>query len=149
MRLCIQRVSRATVRVGERQVGSIGPGLLVLIGVGLTDSEEDAQYLADKTAELRIFPDQEGKMNLSLLDTGGEVLVVSQFTLYGDCRKGRRPSWHLAAGPDLGNSLYLRYCEFLEAKGIRVERGEFGAMMDVELVNAGPVTMLLDSGREF
>jgi D-tyrosyl-tRNA(Tyr) deacylase len=135
--------------VGERQVGSIGSGLLVLIGVGLNDSEADAQYLADKTAELRIFPDHEGKMNLSLVDTGGHVLVISQFTLYGDCRKGRRPSWHLAAEPDLGNSLYLRYCQLLEAKGIRVERGEFGAMMDVELVNAGPVTMLLDSGREF
>lgn len=145
MRIVIQRVSRASVRVKGKVTGEIGPGVMVLVGVGTEDTSQDAKYLADKTANLRIFADPQGNMNLSLLDTGGEALVVSQFTLYGDCRKGRRPSWHLAAQPELGNELYQEYCRYLAAWGIHVETGIFGAMMAVEIHNDGPVTLVLDS----
>lgn len=145
MRIVSQRVTKASVSVGGSVVGSIGPGLMILVGVGKDSSEADAKYLADKTAALRIFADDEGLMNLSLVDVGGEALVVSQFTLYGDCRKGRRPSWHLAAPPEQGERLYREYCRLLAAKGIRVETGVFGAMMAVEIHNDGPVTIVLDS----
>jgi len=149
MRIVIQRVSRAAVRVQGKVVGEIGPGLVILIGVGSDDGPDDARYLADKTADLRIFPDSQGNMNLSLLDTKGSALVVSQFTLYGDCRKGRRPSWHLAAPPELGSNLYQDFCRNLSKRGIHVETGVFRAMMDVEIHNDGPVTMLLDSKQKF
>lgn len=148
MRLVIQRVTRAAVRVDGKVVGQTGPGLMVLVGVGRGDTPEDARYLADKTADLRIFADDAGNMNRSLVDIGGSALVVSQFTLYGDCRKGRRPSWHLAADPELGQALYEEYCRLL-AQRVPVETGIFGAMMDVEIHNDGPVTILLDSRREF
>jgi len=149
MRIVIQRVSRAVVRVDGQVVGQTGPGLMVLVGVGKEDCPDDARYLAEKTANLRIFPDEKGNMNRSVLDTQGSALVVSQFTLYGDCRKGRRPSWHLAAAPDIGAQLYQEYCLQLEQAGVPVETGIFGAMMDVEIHNDGPVTLLLDSKREF
>lgn len=145
MRAVIQRVSRACVTVDGAVSGTIGRGYLVLLGVAKTDTLADAQYLADKTAGLRVFPDAEDKMNLSLADAGGAVLVVSQFTLYGDCRKGRRPSFDQAASPELARSLYEHYVEVLRARGLRVETGVFQAIMQVELVNDGPVTFLLDS----
>ncbi|MDD3073602.1 MAG: D-aminoacyl-tRNA deacylase [Eubacteriales bacterium] len=145
MRIVIQRVSWASVRVEGKVTGEIGPGLMVLVGVGTEDTNLDAKYLADKAANLRIFADAQGNMNLSLLDTGGEALVVSQFTLYGDCRRGRRPSWHLAAQPDLGNKLYQEFCRCLAEWGVHVETGIFGAMMAVEIHNDGPVTLALDS----
>lgn len=149
MRIVVQRVTRAAVRVDGETVGSIGPGLMILVGVGKDSTSEDARYLADKTADLRIFSDEAGNMNRSLLDAGGAALVVSQFTLYGDCRKGRRPSWYAAADPELGNTLYEEYCELLAQRGIQVETGVFRAMMDVEIHNDGPVTLLIDSKREF
>ncbi len=135
--------------VGEDLSGKIGPGLLVLLGVGQGDSEKDVVYLADKVAGLRIFEDDGGKMNLAVGDVGGGVLVVSQFTLYGDVRKGRRPSFDAAAPPDEANRLYEHFCGLLRAKGLPVETGVFQAMMDVELVNQGPVTILLDSAKLF
>lgn len=147
MRIVIQRVSKAAVRVDAKVVGRTGPGLLVLLGVGRNDSSSDARFLADKTAELRIFPDEGGNMNLSVLDLSGSALVVSQFTLYGDCRKGRRPSWHLAAPPDTGRKLYEEYCRHLADRGVPVETGEFGEMMEVEIHNSGPVTIILDSEK--
>lgn len=149
MRVVIQRVSRAAVRVNGKTIGQIGSGLMVLIGVGQGDTPDDARYLADKTADVRIFPDAQGSMNLSVLDVAGSALVVSQFTLYGDCRKGRRPSWHLAAEPTIGKGLYEEYCRLLEKRGVPVETGEFGAMMEVDIHNSGPVTLLLDSRRDF
>ncbi|MTI94976.1 MAG: D-tyrosyl-tRNA(Tyr) deacylase [Firmicutes bacterium] len=149
MRIVFQRVSRAAVAVDGEEVASIGPGALVLVGVGVDDTADDALYLAEKTANLRVFADGEQKMNHSLLDIRGEALVVSQFTLYGDCRKGRRPSWHLSAPPGLGKELYELYCRELSAMGVPIATGVFGAMMDVSLVNDGPVTMLIDSKREF
>lgn len=145
MRLMIQRVARASVKVGDSIVSEIGPGLLVLLGVEREDQKATAQVLADKTANLRIFADEKGNMNTSLLDMGGKALVVSQFTLCADCRRGRRPSWHLAAPPELGRELYEEYCRRLEGLGIDVKMGVFGAMMAVELVNEGPVTIVLDS----
>jgi D-tyrosyl-tRNA(Tyr) deacylase len=145
MRAFIQRVSRAEVRVEGRTAGTIGPGLLVLLGVAKPDLPSDAEYLADKTAGLRIFQDKNQKMNLSVTDAGGSLLVVSQFTLYGDCRKGRRPSFDAAAPPDQAKALYEHYVRALRATGLRVETGVFQAMMEVELVNDGPVTLLLDS----
>ena len=147
MRAVIQRVSHAKVTVEGRTTGSIGRGFLVLLGVGKSDAAADADYLAEKTAGLRVFPDAAGKMNCSLAEVGGAVLVVSQFTLYGDCRKGRRPSFDEAAPPALANSLYERYVELLRARGLTVETGVFQAMMEVELVNDGPVTLLLDSKK--
>lgn len=149
MRIVIQRVSGAAVSVDGKVVGQTGPGLMVLVGVGIDDTPADALYLAEKTAELRIFPDSEDNMNLSVLDVQGSALVVSQFTLYGDCRKGRRPSWHLAASPELGRELYEEYCRRLAAKGVPVETGIFGAMMEVVIHNCGPVTLVMDSKRQF
>ena len=145
MRLVLQRVSRASVSVDGETVGAIGPGLLVLAGVREGDSEAGARRLAAKTAELRIFPDGEGRFNRSLQETGGEALVVSQFTLYGDVRRGRRPSFNDAARPEVAAPLVETYALALEVLGIRVARGRFGAHMQVELVNDGPVTLVLDS----
>lgn len=149
MRAVIQRVSTARVLVEEETVGEIGAGLLILLGVGLSDTEEDVKYMARKTVNLRLFEDDEGKMNRSLLDKRGEALVVPQFTLYGDCRKGRRPSFSTAAPPELGETLYRQYTEALKAHGVRVATGKFRAHMRVELTNDGPVTVLLDSSRLF
>ncbi len=149
MRAVVQRVSRARVTVDGRVTGEIGHGLLVLLGVGSADTEQDARRLADKIAELRIFEDAAGKMNRALAEAGGAVLAVSQFTLYGDCRKGRRPSFDRAARPEQARSLYEKFVASLRERGLRVEEGVFQAMMQVELVNDGPVTLLLDSERQF
>lgn len=145
MRALIQRVSRAEVRVDGQAVGSIGCGLLVLLGLAKPDTTADAEYLAEKTAGLRIFQDANEKMNLSVADVAGAILVVSQFTLYGDCRKGRRPSFDQAAPPELAKTLYEHYVRTLRSTGLKVETGVFQAMMEVELVNDGPVTLLLES----
>lgn len=145
MRALIQRVSRARVTVGEEEVGRIGPGLLVLLGVGEGDGEEQVGQLVDKIVHLRIFPDDEGKMNRSLLDIGGQCLVVSQFTLYGDCRRGRRPSYSKAARPEVAERLYEAFIAAVRDRGVEVAAGRFGAMMAVELVNDGPVTLWLDT----
>jgi len=144
MRALLQRVSRAEVRTGGDVVGSIGSGLLVLLGVGQDDDERSADALAVKTAKLRIFADAEGRMNRSLLDEGGEALVVSQFTLFADARKGNRPSFVRAAPPDRADALYARYVAALRAAGVPVATGTFQAQMQVELVNDGPVTVWLD-----
>ena len=149
MRAVVQRVARAAVRVGARTTGEIEAGLLVLLGVHVEDTSDDARYIAEKIAHLRIFTDAAGLMNRSVLDTGGAVLLVSQFTLYGDARKGRRPSFITAAREPLANELYERVGREIEACGLRVAFGEFGAEMQVELVNDGPVTILLDSARTF
>jgi len=141
----IQRVSRASVTVGGNRTGEIGRGLLVLLGVHKGDREEDADFLAAKIGGLRIFEDAAGKMNLACSEVGGAMLVVSQFTLCGDCRKGRRPSFDPAAPPDEATRLYNYFCARLRQQGYRVETGVFGAMMDVELVNDGPVTFVLDT----
>jgi D-tyrosyl-tRNA(Tyr) deacylase len=145
MRLLLQRVARAEVRVDGNVVGSIGPGLVCLVGIGHGDDEAVAAALAGKTVDLRIFRDAEGKTNLSLADVGGAVLAISQFTLYADTRKGRRPSFLDAAPPELGERLYEEYCKSVEARSIKVARGIFGAEMEVELVNDGPMTIWLDS----
>lgn len=145
MRAVIQRVSSAQVRVAGQIAGKIGAGLLVLLGIGADDVEADAEYLASKVAALRIFEDEDGKMNRSLIDTGGAALVVSQFTLYGDARKGNRPSFDRAARPESARGLYAHFVEKLRAASVPCETGVFQAMMDVELVNAGPVTILLES----
>lgn len=145
MRAVVQRVSRAKVTVDGEITGEIGRGLLVLLGVSQSDSEKDAEYLVDKTINLRIFDDADGKMNLSLLDVGGGLLVVSQFTLYGDARRGRRPSFIAAAPPDKANELYERYVAVAREQVSHVATGRFQAMMDVELVNDGPVTIILES----
>jgi len=149
MRAVVQRVTRAAVRVADEIIGEIGPGLLVLLGVSSSDSRKETDYLADKVANLRIFADENDKMNLSLFETGGDILVVSQFTLYGDCRKGRRPSYNDAAPPELAERLYQYFVESLEKRNLKVATGRFQAMMAVELVNDGPVTILLDSGKQF
>lgn len=149
MRAVVQRVLRANVRVEERTTGSIGAGLMVLLGVAVLDREDDGQAMAEKIANLRIFPDEAGLMNRSVLQTGGEILLVSQFTLYGDARKGRRPSFIAAAKEPLASDLYERTGRGLERLGLHVEYGEFGADMQVELVNDGPVTILLDSEKVF
>jgi D-tyrosyl-tRNA(Tyr) deacylase len=149
MRAVLQRVSSARVVVEEESVGEIGPGLAVLLGVEEGDEENDALYLAEKTAGLRIFEDGEGKMNLSVTDTCGEIMVVSQFTLLADCRQGRRPGFSRAAPPEKANALYEHYDDLLRERGLRVETGTFQAMMEVSLVNRGPVTMLLDSRKVF
>ena len=149
MRAVVQRVSRARVTVEGRVTGEIAHGLLVLVGVGSADTEQDARWLADKIAELRVFEDDAGKMNRSLAEAAGAVLAVSQFTLYGDCRKGRRPSFDRAARPEQARALYEKFVAFLRERGLRVEEGVFQAMMQVELVNDGPVTLLLDSERQF
>ncbi|MDQ3801866.1 MAG: D-aminoacyl-tRNA deacylase [Acidobacteriota bacterium] len=149
MRAVLQRVSRAKVTVGGETVGEIGKGILILLGVAREDTENEAVYLLEKTLNLRIFEDAEGKMNLSLLDIKGELLVVSQFTLYGDARKGRRPSFIEAAAPAEANRLYEFFAREARKQIAKVETGKFQAMMDVELVNDGPVTILLDSAKLF
>jgi D-tyrosyl-tRNA(Tyr) deacylase len=149
MRAVIQRVTKAAVRVSDKQVAGIGQGFLVLLGVGRADDETDAQYIADKVAVLRVFQDAEGKMNLSVQDVGGAVLVVSQFTLFADSRKGRRPSFIDAAEPEKAQRLYHRVVEILRQRQIRTEEGVFQASMQVELINDGPVTILLDSKKNF
>jgi D-tyrosyl-tRNA(Tyr) deacylase len=146
MRAVVQRVSSASVTVEGERVGEIDRGLLVLLGVAPTDGPAQVAWLAGKVVHLRIFPDDEGKMNRSVVDVGGGVLVVSQFTLYGDVRKGKRPSFVGAAAPDLAEPLYERFCDAVAAEGVgRVGRGRFGAHMDVALVNDGPVTLILDT----
>ena len=149
MRAVVQRVSSARVTVGDRVTGEIGAGLLVLLGVEQGDGPSDLQYITAKTRDLRIFADEAGKMNLSVLDTRGAVLVVSQFTLSGDARNGRRPSFAAAAPPQIARALYEEVVRELKASGLRVETGEFQAMMQVALVNDGPVTILLDSRKTF
>src|SRR5512146_71192 len=149
MRAVVQRVRRAAVRVGGEVVGEIGPGLLVLLGVAQDDTESDAAYLADKIAGLRIFEDAEGKMNRALAEIGGAVLAVSQFTLFGDVRRGKRPSFDAAARPELARRLYECFVAQVRAAGLRCETGRFQEMMEVELVNDGPVTILLDSRKLF
>jgi D-tyrosyl-tRNA(Tyr) deacylase len=149
VRAVVQRVREAAVRVEGQVVGQIGRGLLVLLGVAVQDAEADAESLADKVVNLRIFPDDAGAMNRSLLEVKGELLVVSQFTLLGDARKGRRPSFIHAAPPEEANRLYRRFVERARTLGIAVQEGIFRAMMDVSLVNEGPVTILLDSGKAF
>ena len=149
MRAVVQRVSRAQVTVAGRCIGKINAGLLVLLGVHRDDLDQDGVALADKIANLRVFEDEEGIMNLSLLETGGAMLVVSQFTLLGDCRKGRRPSYSTAAPPEVANRLYESFVNAVRQQGITVATGQFQAMMEVELVNSGPVTLLLDSTRLF
>ena len=149
MRAVLQRVTRASVRVGAETVGEIGPGLVVLLGVARDDEGRDALYLVEKVLSLRVFEDAEGRMNLSLAESGGALLAVSQFTLYGDARKGRRPSWFDAAPPELARPLYEFFVTEARARGARVETGNFQAMMEVELVNDGPVTILVDSRKLF
>jgi D-tyrosyl-tRNA(Tyr) deacylase len=149
MRAVVQRVSRCRVTVDGNPTGEIGPGLLVLLGVSKTDTEAAADYLVEKIIGLRIFEDAEEKMNLSVQDAGGAVLVVSQFTLYGDTRRGRRPSFDAAARPEEAKRLYEYFVDRVRAAGLRCETGQFQAMMEVELVNSGPVTILLDSEKLF
>lgn len=149
MRAVVQRVSQASVVVNEQTVGAIDHGLMVLLGVAQGDTEKDVQYLADKTAGLRIFEDDAGKMNLSVEDVSGGILVISQFTLLGDCRKGRRPGFTDAAPPELADKLYEVYVDILRNRGIYVATGIFQAEMKVSLINEGPVTMLLDSRKQF
>jgi len=149
MRAVLQRVKQASVSVAGASVGTIDAGLLVLLGVGLQDTADDVAYMVTKTVHLRVFEDAKGLINLSLRDVGGQVLVVSQFTLYGDCRKGRRPSFSCAAGPGQARKLYDKYIAGLQAAGITVATGIFQADMDIALINDGPVTMLLDSSKGF
>lgn len=149
MRAVVQRVKRAKVTVNGTVTGEIGVGLLVLLGVAQADIETDADYLAEKIAGLRVFEDSDGKMNLAVADVGGALLAVSQFTLYGDVRKGKRPSFDAAARPEQAKKLYEYFCTRIRAAGLRCEEGVFQAMMDVELLNAGPVTILLDSTKAF
>ncbi len=149
MRAVVQRVSRAKVTINGEITGEIGAGLLVLLGVGAGDTRADADYLAEKTVGLRIFEDSGGKMNLSVADAGGALLVVSQFTLYGDVRRGKRPSFDAAAPPQQARELYEYFVQKIRAAGLRCETGRFQEMMEVELVNQGPVTILLDSAKAF
>jgi len=145
MRAVIQRVTSSSVTVEDDLVGRIGKGLLVLLGVATSDKTDDAKYLADKIVNLRIFEDENHKLNLSLIDTGGEMMVVSQFTLLGDCKKGRRPSFVKAAPPELANELYQQFVERVRQKGVIVKTGRFQAMMEVSLTNNGPVTLIVES----
>ncbi|MEW9053754.1 MAG: D-aminoacyl-tRNA deacylase [Neobacillus sp.] len=145
MRVVVQRSKNAKVTVAGEVTGEITKGLVLLVGVTHQDSEEDAAYLADKVVNLRIFEDEAEKMNHSLLDVGGEILSISQFTLYGDCRKGRRPNFMEAARPDQARELYEAFNSLLRDKGVKVETGRFGEMMDVQLINDGPVTLILES----
>lgn len=149
MRAVVQRVTHGKVTVNSEVVGAIGQGLVVLLGVGNGDTLEDARYMADKIVNLRIFEDADGKMNLSLLDIAGEVLAVSQFTLYGDCRKGRRPGFAEAAPPAEAEKLYLKFVDFVQGYGVKVEQGRFRTHMVVDIQNDGPVTLLLDSKKNF
>ena len=147
MRAVIQRVNNASVEVGGKTVGEIGKGLLVFLGIGDGDTQADLNYIADKTAGLRIFSDEDDKMNLSVTDIGGEILVVSQFTLYGDCRKGRRPNFTSSMEPVTAEKMYVDFIKVIEEKGIKTAHGEFGADMKVSISNDGPVTILLDSSK--
>lgn len=149
MRAVVMRCARAAVRVDGRTVGEIGPGFVVLLGVAADDGPADLDYLVPKIVGLRVFPDEEGRFNRSLEEVGGSVLVVSQFTLYGDCRHGRRPSFTRAAPGAVARELYEKFVERLRGMGLRVATGEFGARMMVEIFNDGPVTLLLDSRKEF
>ena len=149
MRAVIQRVRSARVEVNGETVGEIGPGLLIFLGVGGEDSEKDGDYLAKKIAHMRIFSDDQGLMNLSLMETGGSALVVSQFTLWADCRKGRRPSFTRAAPPERAKALYEHFIGIIRGMGLKTATGIFQEMMDVHLVNDGPVTLLLDSRKGF
>lgn len=149
MRAVVQKVSQCQVVAEQETVGSIGSGLMVLLGVTQEDTSEDAYYLAEKIAHLRIFEDDEEKLNLSVKDVQGAILTVSQFTLYGDCRKGRRPSFTAAARPEQANELYEQFNQYLRDAGLMVETGRFQTHMQVSLVNDGPVTLLLDSRKEF
>lgn len=149
MRCVIQRVTQASVTVGEELVGKIGRGYMILIGVSSEDTDKDLRYMAEKVPNLRIFEDEAGKMNLSIKDVGGEILAVSQFTLYGDARGGRRPSFSTAARPEQANALYEQLVAAWRAQGIHVETGRFRAEMQVSLINDGPVTMLMDSTKLF
>jgi D-tyrosyl-tRNA(Tyr) deacylase len=148
MRVVLQRVSRAAVRVDEETIAEIGKGLLILMGVKAGDSEKDAEFLAEKCSGLRVFEDEQGKMNLALSDVGGSVLAVSQFTLYGDCRKGRRPSFTDAAQTEVGERLYEHFVSRLREMGVPVQTGKFGARVQVELTNDGPVTFVIDTERK-
>ncbi|SCG83548.1 D-tyrosyl-tRNA(Tyr) deacylase [Proteiniborus sp. DW1] len=149
MRAVIQRVSTANVRVNDEMVSIINKGLLVLLGVGHDDTEEDINYLSDKIVNLRIFEDENDKMNLSLLDVNGELLVVSQFTLFGDTRKGKRPNFMNAAPANIANNIYMKFVEKCKTYGINVKNGVFGEHMDVSLINDGPVTIIIDSKKDF
>lgn len=149
MRAVVQRVARASVTVEEEIVGEISKGLLVLLGVGEEDEDKDLEYMVDKILGLRIFEDEKGKMNLSLLDIGGELLVVSQFTLYGDVRRGKRPSFTSSAHLEMAEKMYEEFIIKCKEKGIKTEKGIFGAHMEVELLNDGPVTILIDSKKTF
>ncbi len=149
MRAVVQRVKEAKIEVDNQIVGSISKGLLVYLGVGKDDNEKDVEFIADKLVNLRIFADENEKMNLSVLDVGGAILLVSQFTLYGDCRKGRRPGFDLAGGPETAEKLYEKTIEAIRQKGVTVETGVFAAHMDVTSINDGPVTFLLDSKKTF
>lgn len=148
MKAVIQRVSQAEVRVNAKRIGAIGKGILIFIGISKKDTPEDADYLVKKIVQLRMFEDDEGKMNLSAIDVGGELLAISQFTLYGNCRKGRRPSFDKAADPQKGEELYDYFVSELRKQNLKVETGQFQAMMDVDLVNDGPVTFILQSEKE-
>ncbi len=145
MKVVLQRSKQASVKVNDETVGAITSGFVLLVGITHEDTEEDCRYLADKIVHLRIFEDENMKMNHSLLDVGGEILSISQFTLYGDCRKGRRPNFMAAARPDEAEKLYDLFNGMLRENGVKVETGRFGAMMDVELINDGPVTLILES----
>ena len=149
MRAVVQRVKSASVTVDGERVSEIGAGVLVFLGVAHEDTTKELEYIANKVANLRIFEDADGKMNCSLLETGGAALVVSQFTLYGDCRKGRRPSFINAARPEVANALYEAFITALEKRNVPTQGGTFQAMMDVQLINDGPVTILLDSAKNF
>jgi D-tyrosyl-tRNA(Tyr) deacylase len=148
MKIVAQRVSRSSVSVDSKIIGEIGPGLCILIGVAPGDTENEAVWTADRITDLRVFEDRDGKMNRSLLETGGEALVVSQFTLYADCRKGRRPSFSGAASPDIAKALYEAFARRMGERGVAVRTGIFGADMKVEITNEGPVTIILDTATD-
>ncbi len=145
MRAVVQRVFNASVRVENKTIGKIGKGLVIFLGIHAYDTEQDCKYIADKILNLRIFSDSEDKMNLSVSDIKGEILIISQFTLYGDVRKGRRPSFNEAAAPEKGNSYYEKVAEIIRKSTLKTETGKFGALMEVEYINDGPVTIIIDS----